>query len=574
MLSRLHVRNFALLDELELEFSAGLNVLTGETGAGKSLLVGALGLILGKRVDYSMLFHPDRKCVVEAQFTHLPASTLEELAKFDEFDLDEDAVIVRREATTNGKSRAFINDTPVSLQTLKMAAAALVDLHGQHENQTLLSPENQLGLLDQFAGITDATRQFGELQAHIRKLISSRDAVIAREKEARMQSDYFRFQMEELQAAKLDAAEAERLEEQLSLLEHSEQVREALEGAAENLYNGETSLYNRLSETLRSLRKVEGFSKGLREQTQRLDDVRETLQDVTYELEKLQGDAAAEPGQLKKTEERVDQYNRLKMKFGVRTVEELIAVRDDFESRIHDFESMEEQILALDKEIQTASAQLATQALDLEAKRRKAIPALEKRVNALLQEVSLEGAAFTVELIRNLDEEGWLVVPSAARGKTERCRVNATGINHVEFNIRTNKGMPPGPLARIASGGEVSRVMLAIKAALAEKASLSVLIFDEIDTGISGETAHRVGKVMQQLGSLYQVISITHLPQIAGKGSRHFLLYKTTGAKTTRSHARLLQGDDRVLELAKMLSGDPPPKSAIENAKEIINSAR
>ena len=574
MLSKLYIRNFALIEELEIGLGPGLNILTGETGAGKSLLLGAIGLILGRRVDYSMIFDPSKKCIVEAVFSHIPSGILHELDSYEDFDLSDGdldttgqhTVTIRREASSSGKSRAFINDTPVQLTLLREVTGLLVDLHGQHENQKLLSPDRQLHLLDQFAGVTEQVLEFGKMLGEAKSYRQEIEKLEAEEKAAREQQDYLNFQLKELESASLEAGEEEGLEKQMGLLQNAEEIQQVLSMATDGLYDSEASLYNHLSEITNALSGISQYDPLIQEQYDRLNEALIALEDASRELDRQKDAVETDPSTLQVVEERLDLLNRLKQKFSVRTVEELIEVREGFAGKTGRFDSLGEEIVALRTKESKAYEKLAKLGLAIEKKRNGVVKSLKKEVDRLMQEVGLEHAAFEVVVSRNAHPEGLLEVGE------EKIRPLATGLNHADFKIRTNKGMPMGSLSAVASGGEVSRVMLAIKAALASKAELSVLIFDEIDTGISGEVANKVGRVMQKLADNYQLIAITHLPQIAGKGDGHYKIYKEVAGNKTTTGIRPLEGEARVLELATMLSGEHPSESAIRNAKELISS--
>ena len=574
MLAKLYIRNFALIEELEIQLGAGFNILTGETGAGKSLLLGAIGLILGRRVDYSMIFDPGKKCIVEASFAHLPVGIRSELSGHDAFDLEDGdlddqgnhQITIRREAASSGKSRAFINDTPVSLAILREVTSLLVDLHGQHENQRLLSPDFQLRLLDQYAETAPAAKAFGQLLRQANQLRKEIAEMEQEERNAREQQDFFRFQLKELKDARLDPEEEEGLEQQLELLQNAEEVEQSLSQATQGLYDDEMSLYNRLSELLAPLENVAHLDPRIKEQVDRLNEFSYGLEDAARELTRVSDSIETDPATLHEVAERVDLLNRLKMKYSVRSIAELVEVRDEYAEKVGRFESLGQDIAGRQTQLEKIGKQLVQQGKELEKKRQAVTKKLKGEIDGLLKEVGLENAAFEVAVERTLDPKGSLTI-----GK-ETLRPTPSGINTVEFRIRTNKGMPMGSLNATASGGEVSRVMLAIKAALAAKAELSVLIFDEIDTGISGEVANKVGRVMQKLSTNYQLIAITHLPQIAGKGHHHFKLYKEVQGERTTSSIRPLEGDARVLELAEMLSGEPPSESAIRNARELIST--
>lgn len=574
MLGKLYIRNFALIEASEIELGPGLNTLTGETGAGKSLLLGAIGLILGRRVDYSMIFDPSKKCIVEASFERLPAGIRAELSRFEAFDLEDGdldeqgnpKISLRREASASGKSRAFINDTPVSLGILKEVTSLLVDLHGQHENQRLLSPEHQLRLLDQYAEIGPQVSEFGRLLRESTRIRKEITQLQTEERAAREQQDFYKFQLNELKQARLDPTEEEGLEQQLQLLQNAEEVEQTLSLATNVLYDDELSLYNRLSEILTPLQNIADLDARIREQVDRLDEMRYSMEDSSRELERVRDQIETDPATLLHVQERVDLLNRLKMKFTVRTVAELIEIQEDYASKVGRFDSLSGEIERLEQVLEKQGKELIKLGQAIEKKRKAVTGKLKKEIDNLLQEVGLENAAFEVVVERTVDPKG-----SLSLGK-DKLRPTATGFNTADFRIRTNKGMPMGSLNATASGGEVSRVMLAIKAALANRAELSVLIFDEIDTGISGEVANKVGRVMQKLAQNYQLIAITHLPQIAGKGHQHFKIYKQVSNERTTSSIRELQGDARVLELAQMLSGEHPSESAIRNARELIST--
>ncbi len=568
MLNKLYIRNFALIKEIEIQLGSGLNILTGETGAGKSLLLGAIGLILGKRVDYSMIFDPSKKCIVEATFGKLPAGVLSELELHDDFDMDdsEGNVTIRREASPSGKSRAFINDTPVSLGLLKEVTSLLVDVHGQHENQRLLGAEQQIRLLDQYAGVTDQVAGFQEEFNQLKKLESDLQQLLEEEAQARQQQDYYNFQFRELEAANLDGEDEEALEQQLNLLENAEGIQTILSQTTSGLYDEELSLYNRLSEVIQDLESISQLDPEIAEQYERLSEVRYTLEEASRTLDKIRDRVETDPETLQAVEERVSELNKLKMKFNAGDLAELISIRNEFDEKVGRFDSLGASIEKVRQAVAKREKTLVKLGLSIEKKRKAVAKALKKEVDTLMASVGLENAAFEVNIERNMQEKGRLLIDD------QSVKPGPTGINTVDFKIRTNKGMPMGSLNQVASGGEISRVMLAIKAALAAKAELSALIFDEIDTGISGEVANKVGRVMRQLANNYQLIAITHLPQIAGKGHQHFKIFKEEKGETTTTYIRPLDSDGRVLELAKMLSGEHPSESAIRNAKELISS--
>lgn len=564
MLKRLYLKNYGLFEETEIYFPSGFTIITGETGAGKSLLVGALGMIQGKRMEGNVIFLADEKCVVEAEFEKLSNEIIQGLLEFEYFDVEDNTVIIRREISTGGKSRAFINDTPVSLTTLRDACTLLIDLHGQHENQSLLSAEQQMGLLDAFAEsegevllFKDRLRDFRQIQQEILSLET-------RESEMRKQYDYLQHLLKEFSDMNPKADEEEQLEAEIRLLQNSETLRESLGMSVEKLYQDERSIYTQLSELVSALEKISGVSPQLRLEYERLSEIRANLKEISYNLSDLLDSAESNPERLSLVEDRLAQYYRLKLKHGVKTGAELVATYEGLQSQLTDFNSLSDKIQELKIKLASHTDLLSGLALRIERKRFAAKADLEERVDTLLAEVGFTKARFSVQIERSTHPEGELEVEG------QKLKPNAAGINKVSFLIQPNPGIPAGPLAQIASGGEISRVMLAIKAALAEKSRFPVMIFDEIDTGISGEIANKVGAVMYKLARKFQLISITHLPQIAAKGDQHFKILKRVTDTRTTSTVRPLGMEDRVTELAVMLSGDSPTESALSNARELI----
>lgn len=564
MLTNLYIKNYALFSECSIDFHSGMNILTGETGAGKSLLVGALGLLLGKRSDTNVIFNTDQKCIVEAHFEKLSANICKELDAFEDFDREGNTVVVRRELATSGKTRVFINDTPISVQTLKQVMAVLIDLHGQNENQLLLEPEKQLRLLDEFAGTIHLVEQFKTQLSKCNKIQAQIKQLEAEEATAKQQFDYYSFMSQELADADLQAEEEENLEQEIKLLQNSEEIREALRFSVEEIYNSEQSAYQKISQALQLLSKVASYESTISQESERLAEVKETLKEMTYSLQNLLDTVEADPERLSFIEERLGVYYRLKRKYNVKTAAELIGVLEEYSAKIDHFASIEDTIRELRTDWKKELQILGKIGVEIETIRKEHAEALSEKVNVLLREVGFREARFRISISRNIAENGILSVDA------QNIRPTSSGINKGEFLIRTNPGLPEGLLSEIASGGEISRVMLAIKAALADKAEFPVLIFDEIDTGISGEVANKVGNVMQKLSESFQILAITHLPQIAAKGTNQYLIFKEVAGGMTYSGVRRLGKQERVMEIAKMMGGDNPSASALKNAKELM----
>jgi len=563
MLKHLFLKNYALFSETRIDFPGGLTILTGETGAGKSLLVGALGLIMGKRADSSVFMH-EEKCVIEATFGQLSLRIVQELETFEDFDLEGDEVFIRREIRPNGKSRAFVNDTPVSLQVLRQVSALLLDLHGQHENAVLLSQEKQIDLLDAYAEAQGLVTQFAEQLRAAEKIRKQIADLRSQEANAQSQLEFYQFQVQELEAADVKAGEEEDLEAELNLLQNSEEIREALGGAVERLYQEDASLYSQLSEILEPLQKVKDVNAQVNEEVSRLVEVQETLKESAFAFQAMLDTVENDPERLAFIEERLAVYHRLKLKYKAKTGADLVAIYQEVKGKLDDFSSLEERIAELEKDYQRQQDGLRETGLQLEAARIAAKPVLEEKIGSLLAQVGFNKSRFEIAVERTIHAEGDLHIDG------EALRPTAKGLNKVYFLIQTNPGLPIGPLAQIASGGEISRVMLAIKAALAEKSEFPVLIFDEIDTGISGEIANKVGIVMQQLARQFQILSITHLPQIAAKGHQHFQIRKQVNGERTSSTIQPLSQQERIHIIAQMLSGEQPTDSALRNAQELI----
>lgn len=569
MLLELFIRNYGLFRETRVEFAPGLNILTGETGAGKSLLVGAVGLIQGKRVDNSAIFLSDEKCIVEARFGHLSPSIRQQLSEVEDFDYEpsEPEVVIRREVTASGKSRAFINDTPVSLPAMKEVCGLLLDLHGQHDNQALLSHEYQLSLVDVFAGNEARVAEFARQLRHCESLFAELEGLQAQAAKAKQELDFLSFQVNELDAANLKPGEEDGLDQEFNLLQHAEGVREALGGAINGLYEQEEeAVYSRISRVVEPLAKFASVSHGLDEEVARLREAQETIQQVAFSFTRLLESIESDPERLAFIEERLATYHKLKLKYGARTGDELIAQLTQLKSRLGDFTSLDDRIGDVKARLSDSREDLLRLGMEIEAARFSVKTAVETAIFSVLKEIGFEKARFEVAIERAETADS----PWEIEGR--RVKVGSKGFNKVYFLIQSNPGAPAGPLSSIASGGEISRVMLAIKAALAEKAEFPVLIFDEIDTGISGEMAGRVGEVMRRLSQSYQIISITHLPQIAAKGNHHLRIYKAVQNDTTESNLEVLDQPGRVREVAKMLSGEQPTEAALRNAAELMAS--
>lgn len=549
MLTHLSISNYALIDRLELDLEQGLSIITGETGAGKSILLGALGLILGKRADTQSLADPARKCIVEGTF-NLSAIGLEDF--FAAHDLDFDAVtLLRREINPQGKSRAFINDTPVNLTQLRALGEQLVDIHSQHDTLSLNYAGFPLSMIDSYAGngstakkYTAAFEQFKALQSKLEKL---REQV----RQALADQDYFQFQYNELEEARLDLEPVETLEQELDTLGNAEEIKAVLLGAAEGLQGGESNLIAALSSIRAEVSRIARVHQPAKELDERLNSAFIELQDLAAEMEQQGEQVAHDPERISYVAERLDTLNTLLQKHRVQTTEELQAVQRQLGEKLQGYQHLDTEIAETQQQLEDARTDAFKLARKLSEQRAAQKPNIEKDVRKLLSQLGMPDAVLEV-------------------GISVSETLGPEGMDKVRFLFSANKGGAVRELHKVASGGELSRLMLSIKSLLANRTAMPTIIFDEIDTGVSGEIAGKVGNIMRQMAEGHQVISITHLPQIASKGHQHYMVYKAAKGKATRSDIRKLAEQDRVNELAKMLSGETLTDAALSNARALL----
>jgi DNA repair protein RecN (Recombination protein N) len=568
MLQRLTIQNYALIDALTLEPGTGLNLITGETGAGKSILLGAFGLILGERADPAMILDASHKCVVEAAFRLQPGSDTLALLQQEELLDEQDPLelLLRRELSPQGKSRAFVNDIPTTLPVLRSLTASLVDVHSQRDGQRLLDSTEQLLILDQYAGCTPLRQAFAAAWDAIRTKEKTLNELIIRQLAQNQEANFRQHQLDELLAAALQPEEDTQLEQALQLLANATQLTALLGGALQAIEEAdEQAARTVVALQLRALEKHQHLLPGLSEAADKLREALQLLDDGTAHLRSLREQLEADPERLAAIEARLDTYNRLKLKYRVGNAEALIAIRDGLAQELAGTEALGDQIAALQLALQADYKALGTLADELEAARQKGAAALAAAVEQGLADVALPNARFQVILNRLADPTAVLQLADGTN-----VRATPTGTHNVNYQVQLNAGAPMAALSQVASGGEVSRILLAIKRALAGKLALPLLIFDEIDTGISGEAALRVGKVMHELATGHQLIVITHLPQIAGHRGTHYHIYKTTKDGHTHTRLKVLQPEERVQELARMLAGDHPTPATLAAAQELL----
>lgn len=551
MLKSLYIKNFALIDSLRIGFDPGFSVISGETGAGKSIILGALSLILGQRADVKQIKEDAGKCVIEGVFD-LSAYNLAPL--FEEMDwvYEGDECILRREIWSNGKSRAFVNDSPVYLNDLRGLGDRLIDIHSQHENLSLNDNIFQLNVVDILANTVEERAAYENAYATYRMSEKALNELQDQSRRNREEEDYLRFQYTALTDMNLQAGEQEQYEEELEAVSHAEEIKTGLYAAAALLSENDQNVESMLHTIADTLHNIQRFFPKLSDLAERVDSAFIELKDVRQEIANYFEEVEFDPGRRQWLEERLSSIYDLEKKYSVTTVEELIALRDELGKKLENIDSLEERLRELEKETAESRDKVMAKAKLLSKKRREAGSGIEK------------------ELIERL---AYLRMPHVRIQCEFRTKEipDVTGIDAVQFLFSANKNMSLQPVSQIASGGEISRLMLCIKAMIAGATSLPTIIFDEIDTGTSGEVADRVGAIMEEMGTRMQVIGITHLPQIASKGTAHFLVYKEDRGAIVTTNIKELTPQERVQEIARMLSGAEITEQAVENAKVMLH---
>ncbi|MFI5160758.1 MAG: DNA repair protein RecN [Sphingobacteriales bacterium] len=550
MLQKLVISNYALIDDLEISFDKGLNILTGETGAGKSIILGALSLILGQRAESRYFFNQQKKCVIEGTFK---INGFQLKSFFEENDLDHEAeTILRREISADGKSRAFVNDTPVNLNILKQLGEKLIDIHSQHATLEINDPEFQLLVVDSVAGHNELLSDYRSKFKSYKKDSAKLQQLISESDKAKADLDYYRFQFDELEKAKLDADEQEKLEQELYTLNNAEEIKRSLVAAGYLMQEGETSALIQLREATHHLSSLEKFNPAIAELHERLKSTVIELKDIASEIENIEQLTHTNEAKAVEINDRLSLIYNLQKKHRVSTNAELLQLQEELSDKIEQAVHGDEAIEKLQKQIAAEKLELEKLAGQLSANRAKAIPSIETQVVNSLAEMGMGNSALKIELS---------LTPS----------LGADGIDSVRCLFSANKGHALGEMSKVASGGELSRLMLSIKSLIASHTALPTIIFDEIDAGVSGEVANKVGIIMERLAQNLQVITITHLPQIASKGNSHYFVYKDDDSATTYTRIKQLDKKERITEIAKMLSGDKPGESALQNARELLS---
>jgi len=552
MLVKLYVQNYALIKELDVEPGDGLTIITGETGAGKTILLGALSLILGTRADSSVLLEKNEKCVVEGTF-RIEEYDLAEFFTNNELDY-EPVTILRREINPAGKSRAFINDTPVTINLLKELGDKLIDIHSQHQTLMLSDNSFQLNIIDSFAGTARLRTEYRTAFYHYRNL--RKEYSQAKEKADKNKADleYYRFQMDQLEGAKLTRGEQEELEKEQEILSHAEEIKLGL-STASGLFSSETgSILQMLREARSALSKIREFLPQGEELLARADSSFIELNDLGSEIDKLAASIDADPHRLAQVNSRLDTIYSLIQKHRVNDLNELLIKREEIKKLVKSIETGDERMAELETILKEQTGELTKISEEISARRVQILPEAEKNITVLLRQLGMPNARFRIALSKLQD-------------------FSPSGTDHADFLFSANKQVEPENLAKIASGGELSRVMLSLKSLLTKNTNLPTIIFDEIDAGVSGEVADKVGQILSGMGKYMQVVNITHLPQVASRGTKHYHVYKDDTGDSTITRVKLLSPEERIMEVARLLSGSEITATAVKNAEELLKSA-
>ena len=550
MLQYLRIQNYAIIEKVEINFEKALNIITGETGAGKSILLGALSILLGDRFDKNALYDENQKCIIEAEFD---IQSLNLKAFFERHELDYDDICsLRREVNASGRSRSFINDTPVNLKTIRALTAFLIDIHSQNDILDLKSNAYQLDIIDIEANHEDLIKAFGANYNKYKASLKEHTRLLDQKETGLRALDYLEFVLKEFEDAKLDINEEEELVDEQKQLENAEQIQYNIESAYNQL-DGSPSAIGLIEKSIEDIQEIIPYIPAIGAINERLTSSSIELKDIVIELEQYKDQYEVNPSRLETVQARLNLINGLQRKHQVKTIEELLVKEAELSSQVAQFRNIDKLIHDLKIQIQQYKESIQEQALKIRSNRQLTIKKIEKEVNKVLPEIGMPFALFKIEL-KALDFD----------------QINAKGLDHIEFTMSPDKGNKYGPLNKIASGGELSRIMLCLKSIVANSTAIPTLIFDEIDTGISGDIASKVANLLKDIASKHQIISITHLPQIAAKGNHHLFVSKSMINGKTVTNVDALNEASRIEEIATMLSGKAPTPTAIKTAKELI----
>ena len=551
MLQKLHIQNYAIIDEIAIDFSGSLNIITGETGAGKSILMGALSLILGERAESTALMNKEKKCVVEGFFTAFGNKAIKQFLKANELDVEEELVI-RRELAVNGKSRAFINDTPVNLGQLKTLSSLLVDLHQQFDTLELGDSDFQREVLDALAGNGNLLQEYITVFTAYSKSKKELQELQQQQAAANTALDYNQFLFEELEEAGLKENELEELDAELKLLSNAENVKQQLSAIYFELKDSDLPIVQQLKSLCNKLHSLQQYHGSIEQLTKRLLGAQAEILDIGEELESIDNGVHYSPERIQQVNDKISLGYKLLKKHNVNTTGELLAIKKSLQQKLNDILNINEEIVIKAKATVELLKNCEQLAAIITANRNKAIKPFTEKVNTLLAQVGMPNAVIKIQL--------------------QKVALHEEGADTIEFLFDGNKSGRFEPLRKVASGGELSRLMLCIKSLVAKKLQLPTLIFDEIDTGISGEAAKQVGVIMKELSAGHQLIAITHQPQIAARANAHYFVYKSIKGNKINTAIRLLSNDERITAIAQMLSGEKPTAAALENAREMVRN--
>ncbi|MDP3680156.1 MAG: DNA repair protein RecN [Flavobacterium sp.] len=550
MITSLSIKNYALIEKLSIDFSKGFSIITGETGAGKSIILGAIGLVLGKRADLTSLKNKEEKCVIEA---HFEISKYNLLPFFEENDLDyENDTIIRREILPSGKSRAFINDSPVNLQELQELSLFLIDIHSQQQTQELSDETVQFEIIDAIANNKETILEYQSLLKSYKSDKSKLNSLLKRQSESKKEQEYNTFLLDELVAAQLKAGEQESLEADFEKLNNVEIIKESIDKSLAIANEEQIGVMHNLNEIKASLQRIASFSTEYHSLLERISSLTIEFDDISDEMNRCSEKLINDPEQLDLISQKLQVIFNLQKKHQVSSVEELLEIQANLENSVLALGNMEEEIAALTISIEQKTVELDAFSTTIHTNRLDSIPVLSRKLITILETLGMPNVRFNIDITT-----------------TETYFQN--GKDELQFLFSANKGTDFGLLKKVASGGEMSRIMLAVKAILAQYSKLPTLIFDEIDTGVSGEIAIRMGEIMKEMSKEMQIFAITHLPQIAAKGNAHFKVFKSTVGEDTLSELKLLNGEERLVEIAQMLSGTVVSDSALNHAKALLN---
>ncbi len=548
MIKSLQIKNYALIQELEMSPSPKLNIITGETGAGKSIMLGAVGLLLGKRADTKVLLNENQKCIVEGIFD-ISSYSLQKI--FEDEDLDyENECVIRREISPSGKSRAFVNDTPTNLSALKAIGEKLMDVHSQHESLQLGDNSYQLRALDAFASHPELLSSYKlsfKSYVQAKKEVDKLESLATQSAE---DADYKQFLLNELLEAQLDDLNQEALESELEVLENAEDIKLKLSQASHMLDESEVAILQQIKESKSLLNTIASFSPELAELSNRLESTSIELTDILGEIQRVQATVEHDPEKIQELKDRLDLLFRLQKKHNVQTVQELVAIRDDLDKSLSQVANLDNEILQAKKELEKAEKEMLAHAGKLTEARKLFSLNFADEIEKIIHKIGIENG--TIEI------------------KIKPIAPTVSGLDEVEMHFSANKGIKPQELKEVASGGEFSRLIFAVKYLIADKTAMPTIIFDEIDTGVSGEVALQMIRMMKEMSKNHQVISISHLPQFAAGGDAHYYVYKDHSSDRSVSRIKRLEDQDRVTEIAKMIGGENPGASAVESAKELL----